>query len=145
MGPGESLRSFLVYSCFHSHVIVTGFDSWRHANRPAVSRCEMVTIGVGDGGRGGGTCPPPLKFGTKYFSGNCYVKFGHFSGKNYVKFGHFVNFSYIFSGQKCRAPPPKVDWAPISLWWWRWYIVFVVLSLFVWLLTENIKNNTLAW
>jgi len=35
-----------------------------------------VSIGVGDGGRGGVTCP--LKFGKKYFSSNYYVKFGHF-------------------------------------------------------------------
>ena len=34
----------------------------------------------------------PLKFGKKYFSGNC-VKLRHFSGKNHVKFGNFVNFS----------------------------------------------------
>jgi len=30
----------------------------------------------------GGRTRVPLKFGKKYFSGNCYVKFGHFSGKN---------------------------------------------------------------
>jgi len=58
---------------------------------------------------------PPQKIGKKYFSGNCYVKFGHFSGKNHikfpyfdnfsgknhVKFTHFVNYSYTFFGQKC--------------------------------------------
>jgi len=37
----------------------------------------------------------PHKKWKKYFSGNCYVKFGNFSGKNHVKFGNFV----IFSGQ----------------------------------------------
>jgi len=50
-------------------------------------------IAVGDGGRGGGTCPPPSKkIGKKYFSGNYDVKVGHISGKNRVKFGNFVNF-----------------------------------------------------
>jgi len=42
-----------------------------------------VAIGVGDGaGEGAGdTCSPSPKFGTIYFSGNYYVKFGHFRAK----------------------------------------------------------------
>ena len=52
-----------------------------------------MTIGVGDVGRVGGTCPPKIR--EKYFRAIImyYVKFGHFSGKNHVKFGNFVNFS----------------------------------------------------
>jgi len=48
----------------------------------------QLTIGVGDGGRGG-TCPQNL---GKYVSGNYCVKFGHFRAKNHVKLVNFVIF-----------------------------------------------------
>jgi len=106
----------------HSHASRTGLNSVHH--QLLLFSVVYVSIGVGDGEWvGGGRAP--LKFGTKYFSGNYYVKFGHFgenhvkfgkfvdfsenvikipgfanfSGKSHVKFGHFVNFSYIFLGE----------------------------------------------
>ena len=40
----------------------------------------------------------PPKIPGKYFSGNCFEKFGHFGGKNHVKFGNFVILLF-FSGK----------------------------------------------
>jgi len=84
--------SMLMVEVYHTHPVLRTFVELLNQTRrnrldsdSAGLNCILllnnIFIGVGDGGRGGGTCPPPKKknkIREKYFSGNYHVKFGHF-------------------------------------------------------------------
>ena len=55
--------------------------------------------------------PPQKKNIGKILFGQLLCKIRARFEQNHVKFWNSVNCSYIFFGQKCRAPPLKVDWA----------------------------------
>ena len=83
-------------------------------------------------GQGKHLPPPPKKKIGKYFSGNCYVKFGNFLFFEQISFRKFIRaFSYFFFGQilskiraccyffihnfRAKKCSPKVDWASMPM------------------------------
>jgi len=87
--PPRSLLSILLASCF---VFFSSGDT--SPGQLNLLACFSVSIGVGDGGQGGGHTPPPQKKKSgKIFFGQLLCKIRAFSGKNHVKLKwNFVNF-----------------------------------------------------